>query len=744
MKSNGFVQFLLHYRWWLLSVLLALLFLGGKSLQSALQVNNSLEIWFDDHDPELSNYQLFQQQFGSDEVVVVLLQAPEGILSPQRLAAFKDLHKALQALPAVQQVVSAADFDFLELTALGLRPRPLLQGDSSQIVARLNRMPALSAQFFNADRQAVRLLVQLAADPHMDEKRGILIQQIKTTAQAHWPTQELSFGGVGVIFAALNALTQEQFGLFVGLAYLLMLALLGWLFRSWRVLVITFGAMLLATLLSLSIYGALGHQLNLMTVLIPILILLLCTMDVIHLLFAWYQANGNGRERLVTAFQQVWKPCVFTTLTTMAGFLALLSSPMDILQQFGLYSALGIGLSLPITWLLAAFLLPAYVPKHPARQIHLPQSIFQHLVKRPKLAWSLVFILLVWFGWGISRLQSDTYTLGYLPTTNEAVQHHQAISQHWGPYMPLELWVKSNTGASLTDSSQLQALQNWQQEVQAAGFGEVFGFHSLYEAAASGGDTTVVLTQAALQRGHKLLQKHYPALLATYYQPDAQLGRITIFGEMRSAKTLGNDLQVLQNISTKVLGEALSLQPAGYLPLYAKLVPNVIQSQISSLLGAAVVIGLLLWLFLQHVQTAAIALFTNAFPLLAMYGIMGWLGIEVDIATASIGAIGLSFCVDDAVHIAAGYRKHRQARLLPEQAMLKTYHSTGNAIFFSSMVLFVGFASMGFSSLKTVYLFGLLSCWMIFWALFAQLVLFPMLIARFDNEPYDARKRQSV
>jgi predicted RND superfamily exporter protein len=152
-----------------------------------------------------------------------------------------------------------------------------------------------------------------------------------------------------------------------------------------------------------------------------------------------------------------------------------------------------------------------------------------------------------------------------------------------------------------------------------------------------------------------------------------------------------------------------------------------------SLLGAAVVIALLLWLFLQHAQTAAIALFTNAFPLIAMYGLMGWLGIEVDIATASIGAIGLSFCVDDAVHFAAAYRKQRLAQLSPEMAVQAAYQRTGNAIFFSSLVLFGGFASMGFSSLKTVYLFGLLSCWIIFWALFAQLVLFPMLMARFDR-----------
>jgi predicted RND superfamily exporter protein len=113
---------------------------------------------------------------------------------------------------------------------------------------------------------------------------------------------------------------------------------------------------------------------------------------------------------------------------------------------------------------------------------------------------------------------------------------------------------------------------------------------------------------------------------------------------------------------------------------------------------------------------------------------MGWMGIELDIATASIGAIGLSFCIDDALHFAADYQRNRRAGLDADGSLQAAFDHTGKAIFFSSMVLFVGFACMLFSPLKTVFLFGMLSCWMIFWALFAQMLLFSRLVKWLDGE----------
>jgi predicted RND superfamily exporter protein len=52
----------------------------------------------------------------------------------------------------------------------------------------------------------------------------------------------------------------------------------------------------------------------------------------------------------------------------------------------------------------------------------------------------------------------------------------------------------------------------------------------------------------------------------------------------------------------------------------------------------------------------------------------------------------------------------------------------------TSLVLFIGYSLMGFASLKTVKLFGLLTAVAVAAALFAQMLLFPILLKRFPGQ----------
>jgi len=727
-------EILFRTRFYLLVITGILLALSVQPLLRALEVNNSLEIWFHEDAPALQSYRDFNEQFGSDELVVVVATAPNGWLDTKAIAGLKAMSEALESIPEVQHLHSAANTKVLQFTGVGIAGKPLLEGGVKEIQVRLERMPELKAQLFNPDYTATRLLVQFRGDLPMDAIRGDLIEKVKSTAARHWPQNQLAFGGVGVIFSGLNALTEIQFGRFVGLAYLLMLFLLWFLFRSWRVSLLALGTMTLATIFSLALYGAAGHQLNLMTVLIPMVVLLLSTMDVIHLLYAWFRMNATGKSRLEDAFREVSKPCLFTTLTTMAGFLALLFSPMAILQQFGLFSAIGIGLSLVFTWLLAMILLPGFSPKRIPRNLHISVSLSTYTHTRRRLLRPLVVMLVLVFGAGIFQLENDTYTLGYLPDSHEVVVDHHHIADTWGPYMPLELMISTRDGSPLNSGNALKSSIDLHRLIHGAGYTNLFGFTSLYLAGGRAyGHETDSITVAAAPTIERQLKRHYPDLWEAYMNEQASVGRVTLFGDMRTAGELDQDMKTLMEKINAQTDRNLLVEPAGYLPLYAELVPYVTSSQVRSLLLAALFIGLLMWVYFKRWKLALIALCTNAFPLLGMFGLMGWLGIHIDIATASIGAIGLSFCVDDAIHFTAAWQNLRKNGKSAQEAIDGAYRSTGKAIVFSSLVLCAGFSVMLFSPLKTVFLFGMLTCVMVVLALFAQLVVFPWLVGAVDN-----------
>ncbi|MFN3530295.1 MAG: efflux RND transporter permease subunit [Bacteroidia bacterium] len=720
---------MLKLKGWWLALLLALLGLGAAPLQHALRVNNSLDIWFNQNSPALRDYYAFQQYFGSDEHLIVMLEAEESLLLPQAQKQIHEVHNALLALPEIANVLSGADLRMPEAGPLGLRFRQLFSHSPIRQRQLLDSFPDFRNQLFSSDYRNARLLLQLHDDGNLDNQRAEVVAAVRRVVEKHWDAEAYALGGVSVIFAELNALTELQFGRFLVTAYIFMLLLMWWIFGSWRVCLVAFATMSTATYLCLAVYGSLGFQLNLMTVLIPMLVLLLSILDLVHLLHAWHK---QATQPITRAIAEVWKACLLTTLTTMAGFLALCFSPMAILQQFGLFSALGIGLCLPLTWLFALLLLPGNSKSQNQPIAQLKTARLYPWLNKYKGAISLgVMATVLVFGLGVSRLKSDTYTLGYLPANNKVLAEHQRLTEKIGPYMPLEILLIPDTSAQLTDSAGLHALLLWRDKLTASGYHPHFGLPHLLEAASLQTSTALKEQLAShAPQAMKLLKQHYPQLLSAYWDVHSGMGRLTLFGPMQTAQQLADNLDTLSRLHTET---AFSVKPAGYLPLYAQLVPYATQSQTRSLVMAAIMISLLLYLYFRDIAMSLRLLCTNAFPVLGMFAFMGFAGIELDIATASIAAIGLSYCIDDSIHFSLRYRRCRKAGQDHADAMKQTYEHTGTAILTSSLVLFMGFACMLFSPLKTVYLFGLLSCVMIVLALLSQLLLFGLLFSKTDN-----------
>ena len=238
----------------------------------------------------------------------------------------------------------------------------------------------------------------------------------------------------------------------------------------------------------------------------------------------------------------------------------------------------------------------------------------------------------------------------------------------------------------------------------------------------------------ALQQTFLQLRLGYPKLAQSYLNDAGPTGRITLSGNMLSAGALTAKMDSVMGIANATLGKVATVTPAGYQPLYANIVAYVTRSQVTSLLLAAGLVFFLVWAFLRNLKLAALTVAPNLFPVLVMLGAMGWLGIYLDTATASIGAIVLSFCVDDSVHFIWTYRQSRRAGLDPEAARRATLVHVGPAIVLAALVLFSGYFLMIFGSLKTVQYWGMLTSIAIVAALFGELVLFPLVLERFDRK----------
>ena len=166
--------------------------------------------------------------------------------------------------------------------------------------------------------------------------------------------------------------------------------------------------------------------------------------------------------------------------------------------------------------------------------------------------------------------------------------------------------------------------------------------------------------------------------------------------------------------------------------MYASIITFVIKTQVYSLLIAFVMVFLLLWWIVKRIRLAVLATSINLLPVLVVFGVMGWFNINLDTATASLAPIILCICIDDTIHFVHHFLKNKEGKNQSiEVAIESTLKWIGKAIIISSLLLFLGFGSMIFASLNTVFYFGLLISIAVLVAVISQLFLFPVLLLKF-------------
>lgn len=742
------MHILFRFRFLLLLLTIILCWFLLPFVLSATKADNSLTIWFLKDDPALKEYRQFHQKFGNDEVVILVAEDDKTLFTKKYFSSFITMTKALEAMPEVQLVAGAGNADVVSKDFLGILSKPLLTDSSEPRDVQLNleSMPALKEQLFNETYTAARFLIWFKSNKNFDNQRSNILKKLKQIVHQHLQPQQTYFGGVGIVYEGLNALSNADFGFFLGIGYLAMFVLLLWIYRKVLLLVYAISTIAVSAYITIGLYGFCGLQLNLMTILIPAILIVLGIMDIMHILNECNHSSADKsskKDNALSALKNVFRPCLFTTLTTMAGFLSLLISPMAILQQFGLFTAIGIFLCLVFTYVLGVIFLPLSSPSpvtmFSARKI--VNRILEAVLLHKKWYEGISLLMMVISIAGLFLLKSDTYTLGYFPKDNQVVKDHKKMEQLWGPYMPLELVVKPAKGKNLYDTGIIKSAAAFADSAKKiAGVGSVFGFHSFYQAAIraqyGAQSSRMYRSRSVLSNIHSQLPVYYPRLYAGFVHEASQTGRITIFGKMTSANELNRKMDTLLRMSKQAFGQSAIVSPSGYQPMYADIVDYVTTSQVNSLLISGIMVFVLVLISIRHLKLTLLAAIANLIPVIIMLGIMGWAGIYLDTASASIAAIVLSICIDDTIHFIYHYKNLRSQGHTQPEAQRKTMNHIGSSILLASLVLIAGYSLMIFGSLKTVQLFGLLTVIALIAALYAELIIFPLVLDRFDKKEY--------
>jgi predicted RND superfamily exporter protein len=589
-------------------------------------------------------------------------------------------------------------------------------------------------------------------------------------------TDVLEFHAVGtpILMSWAIEVTEREMKKIIFGALLLIIITLWILFRSFSAVIWPLLTVAISLVWVLGLIGWLGVTVTSMVSIIVFLILAVGVAVSVHILSGYLffrNQNQDHRTALRSVFRKSALACLLASLTTSIGLLSLLFVPIVPIKTFGAFAALGVFFTFFITAFILPLMLDLWNPFSKKRSEKVLRSgerihFIQFFLKKVEglgyrysvhfvIGFTLVGLILVA---GIFRIQVNSDVIEQFKEGVPIRDTYELVNKYMGGTDNLEVLIDLGKTDGLKDPRVLKAIDGLQNFIEEKYVDIVTSTVSLVNVTK---DSYKTLNQGRadmyivpddprmLEQTLFLFNSANPKDRRRLVSDDYQKGRVSVSLKSIGSKTgvqLIDDVHSYADKNFAPLKEdypGLDVTTTGQIPLMLLLLDYISWSQIQSFGLALGVISVLFLVMLGSRKIGIIALFPNIFPVITIFGLMGYLRIPLDHDTLLIAPIIMGIAVDDTIHFMTHYRLEMQEHGIMRQAIVNTIREVGQAITFTSVILSLGFLIFVFSISVGISNFGIFSAIAIFAALMADLLLLPAMLVvfggRFKKTEYEAR-----
>ncbi len=332
---------------------------------SALRsTSNDPRQWLPRTFAETNTYDWFQQHFGSDEIAVV--SWPGCTLDDTRISR---LATALEESELFDRVLTGPSV----VHELMQPPRGLSRA------AALRRLRGILVE---SDGETTCLILATSAIGRADRIQAVREIERSAAANCGLSKSQLRLAGPTVDAAAIDAESRRLLFQLAGFSALVSFLVASMRLRSIRLAIMVLVVAAYCTGIALAILYFSGTKMNLLMTMLPPLIYVLSISSAVHLVNYYRDAasDASSTSPLATAVSHGWLPCVLAAATTAIGLASLVMSKIDPIREFGIYSAVGVIVSVGVLFLFlpaALYSVPsqaasegtAFIARHTARSI---------------------------------------------------------------------------------------------------------------------------------------------------------------------------------------------------------------------------------------------------------------------------------------------------------------------------------------------------------------------------------------
>jgi predicted RND superfamily exporter protein len=713
-------------------------------------IDNSVGVWFLADDPNLAEYERNNAAFGSREWSILLLDTAL-VADPAFLRDLAQLTTEIEAVPHVRRVLSLANVRALRLAPEG-RPvlasllNPALADPAVTLRAGLAHLPAIE-HLLVPEGWGTHTVVLVQSDNFLHDLQPYrleLVDAVHRLVSARASVRRHAFAGTTVINAELNRAARRD-GLRFYVLVTAMVLLFGWLaLRDLRDLSIVLAVLGVAVLGPMGGIALFRIPFNMVTILLPLILVSLSVCDVIHVINAFHgeRRARNADEAARAAVAALWTPCLWTSIVTVAGMLSLALSSVAPIRQMGLATSGGLVLAWASTMTMVPALLALFWRRQPraANAGWVPGKYGARLLPllsgRRRWTWLVLAGILVLPVAGLNRLRIDTdYTRFFSPgaPVSRAYGELQAAGS---PQSVIEIVVTAPASGGSLDHGRyrtgLSAL-----EMRAARLPRVRNTLSDGQLLQSVDEAVngpinfprwLAYPDAAVAQLRAAARSLGVAEFDDYSTADGRRRRILLLTDYLSSSELHEMRDSVAAIAGEVLPPDAHASFQGTTVLWANMDGEIGRTQVRSILMLAAVFVVLLPILFRSVRLGLLGIVINGLPLAMTFGLMGLLGSRLNMATALIGGVAIGSTVDSTLFFI-----HRfQAELAGGRRWLAAIEAAvlgvGDGILITTGILAGGFLCMTVSSFRPTADFGIFTCFTILTGAFLDIVIDPILL----------------
>ncbi len=689
----------------------------------SLEIDNSVDDMLPSSHPAKELYDEVTETFGGTDTIIVAYRS-EDIFSVEELSRINELTKKFTQVEGVDDVQSIANSNELEGSGGTLKVSDLVPDsgvnpeDVPKIEDYVKETQTLRGTVLSEEGKYAGFLLELAEDA----SDSAVYSDLNEIIEKEKDPESFSLAGGPAVNAEMTSSMKSDLVTLIPFVILVLALVLYLSLRTTGGVFISLAVVVLSTIWTVGLMALTGTEMAMISTTLPVILIAIGIADSIHILNDYYHRLGEGKsikEAVDSVVIHIGMAIVLTSITDSVGFGSLSASPVSQVMEFGMFVAFGAMAALTIS----LTLIPALITltnhgqdkrdtsqeegtEDPGSEIlaSLGKFVVDH-----KTATLVIGVLILGVAiYGTTLLTVETNTLRFFRPESEIRKSTAVIDNSFGGSEDLSVVVNGDIKDPAVLNGMLE-LQEQFEDIEQIGYSMSIANLVREINRALSDEFKIPDTRNAVAQELLLYEMSGdPSDLESFVNYDYDKAKISVRMSSVSSSELGKVVEKAEEKAKKIAGDKFDVQVTGSSYLFKVLTDLLVRGQITSLAIALLAVAVLIGFFFLSARYGLMSTIPLGFTIAVNFGLMGLLGIPLDSATTMLASIAIGTGVDYTIHFISRYRQGLEEGESPENAVINSTRTTGQAISYNVIAVAAGFGVLIASSFTPIATLGAL------------------------------------